>query len=38
MANLVSIQESCPGFELLNPKFVKGGRLSLPLNVYQQLV
>jgi hypothetical protein len=38
MANLVSIQDSCPGFELLNPKFVKGGRLLLPLNVYQQLV
>lgn len=38
MANLVSIQQTCPEFQLLNPKFVKGGRLSLPLNVYKQIV
>jgi len=38
MANLVSIQQSCPEFQLLNPKFVKGGRLSLPLDVYKQIV
>ena len=38
MANLVSIQKICPEFKLLNPKFVKGGRLSLPLNVYKQIV
>ena len=38
MANLVSIQQTCPEFQLLNPKFVKGGRLSLPLDVYKQIV
>jgi hypothetical protein len=38
MANIVSIQQTCPDFQLLNPKFVKGGRLSLPLNVYKQIV
>ena len=38
MANLVTIQQTCPEFQLLNPKFVKGGRLSLPLNVYKQIV
>jgi len=38
MANLVTIQQNCPEFQLLNPKFVKGGRLSLPLNVYKQIV
>jgi hypothetical protein len=38
MANLVSIQQKCPEFQLLNPKFVRGGRLSLPLNVYKQIV
>ena len=38
MANLVTIQQTCPEFQLLNPKFVKGGRLSLPLDVYKQIV
>jgi hypothetical protein len=38
MANLVSIQKNCPEFQLLNPKFVQGNRLSLPLEVYKQIV
>lgn len=38
MANMEAIEQKCPGFQLLNPKFISGGRLSLPLNVYKQIV
>lgn len=36
--NIVQIQEKIPGFNLLNPEFVKGGRLNLPRDVYKQIV
>lgn len=36
--NIVQIQQKFPAFNLLNPEFVKGGRLNLPRDVYKQIV
>ena len=36
--NIVQIQAATPSFQLLNPEFVKGGRLNIPREVYKQIV
>lgn len=38
VGNLDSIQQQFPSFQLINPKYMRGNRLKLPREVYQQIV
>ena len=38
VGNLVSIQQQFPSFQLINPQYMRGNRLKLPREVYQQIV